>query len=242
MPKPAILLTVLCPLLISSTHAQDQLRAGATAVDITSQKYPVWVSGGFLARRGTRANGPLHSRALVMDDGKVRLAIVIVDSLMFRRELLDPAKEEAAGLTGIPSSNILIAATHTHSAPSVMGALGTPIDEAYSKFLPGKIVESIVQANKNLRPAEAGWGVVKDYEHNFCRRWIFRPDRIGGDPFGERNVRAMMHPGNLSRNHTGPSGPADVDFSVLAVRSINGKLLSVLGNYAFHYRGAAPVS
>lgn len=242
MPKPAILITVLCPLLISTTHAQDQLRAGAAAVDITSQKYPVWVSGGFLARRGTRANGPLHSRALVMDDGKVRLAIVIVDSLMFRRELLDPAKEEAAGLTGIPSSNILIAATHTHSAPSVMGALGTPVDEAYSKFLPGKIVESIVQANKNLQPAEAGWGVVKDYKHNFCRRWIFRPDRIGGDPFGERNVRAMMHPGNLSRNHTGPSGPADVDFSVLAVRRMNGKLLSVLGNYAFHYRGAAPVS
>jgi len=242
MSIPAILFTALFGPHLQSAHAESKLLAGAAAVDITPQKFPVWVSGGFLAQRGTRANGPLHSRALVMDDGKVKLAIVIVDSLMFRRELIDPAKDEAGRITGIPSSNILIAATHTHSAPSVMGALGTPVDEDYAKWLPGKIVESIVLANENLKPAEAGWAAVKDYEHNFCRRWIFRPDRINEDPFGERNVRAMMHPGNLSRNHTGPSGPADIEFSVLSVRGTDGKLISVLGNYAFHYRGAAPVS
>ena len=33
------------------------------------------------------------------------------------------------------------------------------------------------------------------HKHTFCRRWIRRPDRMLDDPFGNRTVRANMHPG-----------------------------------------------
>jgi putative membrane-bound dehydrogenase-like protein len=100
-----------------------------------------------------------------------------------------------------------------------------------------------VQANEKLVPAQAGWAVTTDDQHNHCRRWIFRSDRMTmADPFGNLNVRAHMHPGYQSPNHIGPSGPADTDLTLLSVQTRDGKPLAVLANYANHYYGSPLVS
>ena len=51
-------------------------------------------------------------------------------------DLLDEAKHLVAKQTGIRVEDILVSATHTHTAPSVAGALGTGVDESYREFLP----------------------------------------------------------------------------------------------------------
>ena len=61
----------------------------------------------------------IEPAVLVLEDGTTRLAIVIVDSCMMPRDLLDEAKGLASRATGIPTSRMLISATHTHSAPEV---------------------------------------------------------------------------------------------------------------------------
>ena len=81
-----------------------------------------------------------------------------------------------------------------------------------------------------------------DSQHTNCRRWIYRPDRIGDRSFGERSIRAMMHPGYQNPDFIGPAGPEDPGLSVLAVQSRDGRPLAVLANYSMHYFGAAPVS
>src|SRR3954467_8693628 len=101
--------------LIPDAGAAD-FRAGAAAVDITPTAFPVIINGMFEERTATKASDPLHARALVLDDGTTRVAVVIVDSLMMPRELLDKAKALASQSTGIPTDRILIAATHSHSA------------------------------------------------------------------------------------------------------------------------------
>jgi len=217
-------------------------RAGACAIDITPTKFPVIINGGFLANRASRAHDPLHARCLVLDDSRIRLAIVVVDNCLMPRELLDEAKALAHKACDIPTERILIAATHTHSAPSVMGALGTPADEAYAKYLPGRIAEGIKRAAANLAPAQAGWTAVQDQEHTNCRRWITRPDRMGSDPFGGRTVRAMMHPGYQNPAYVGPAGPIDPGLTILSVRSPDGRPIALLANYSMHYFGASPVS
>ena len=136
----------------STANAGDDpstLLAGAAEVDISPPKLPVLSSGGFLERMGTQLRAPLFARGLVLNDSHTRIAIVVVDTLMMTREMLDTVKEKAAASTGIPASNMLISATHTHSAPSVMGALGTGVDEDYAAFLPGKIVECIEKARRS---------------------------------------------------------------------------------------------
>jgi len=219
-----------------------QFRAGAYAIDITPLKFPVIVNGGFNEQQAARANDPLHARCLVLDDGSVRLAIVVVDSCLIPRELLDEAKQMAHEATGIRTDRMLISATHTHSAPSVMGALGSDPDHEYSQFLPGQIAKGIERAVNSLAPARIGWAVADDPEHTHCRRWILRPDKMQSDPFGQRTVRAMMHPGYQNPDYVGPAGPVDPQISMLSVQSPDGRPIAFLANYSMHYYGSPAVS
>jgi hypothetical protein len=223
-------------------RANPGFRAGASSVDISPTTFPVNIIGGFIQKQADRIIDRLHSRSLVLDDGSLRLAIVVVDSCMLPRELIDKAKALASSSTGIPVERMLVAATHTHSAPAGMGGLGTDVDKEYAAWLPGRIADGIALAAKNLAPARIGWTVVDDWQHTFNRRWITRPDKMLMDPFGVRSVRAMMHPGYENPDYTGPSGPVDPALSMLAVQSLDGRPVALLANYSQHYFGAAPVS
>jgi hypothetical protein len=218
------------------------LRAGVAVVDISPKDFPAVVSGGFFERTASELQDPLHARALVLDDGTTRLALVVVDNLMMPRELLDKAKQAASRTTGIPESRIMISATHTHLAPSVMGALGTGVDEPYARRLPGWIAQSIAEAAARLVPVRVGWTVVDNPQHTHCRRWIHRPDKVDVDPFGQRTIRAMMHPGYQNPDYIGPSGAVDTGLSLVSFQTPAGKPVAVLANYSMHYFGAKPVS
>ena len=84
---------------------------------------------------------------------------------------------------------------------------------------PLRIAKSIVEAHQNLQPAKIGWTVVDGSELTNCRRWITRSDKMGVDPFGQKTVRAMMHPGYQNPSYTSPAGPIDPWLSVLSVVS-----------------------
>src|SRR5437016_5720178 len=77
-------------------------RAGGFAIDITPLELPVLVNGNMNAVLADKVNDRLHARCLVLDDGSGQVAIVIVDSCMIPRSLLDEAKELASKATGIP--------------------------------------------------------------------------------------------------------------------------------------------
>lgn len=217
-------------------------RAGAYAIDVTPERFPVVVNGMFTERTAAAAHDRLHARCLALDDGTTRVVLAIVDSLMMPRELLDEVKEAVRQATGIPTGQQLIAATHTHSAPSVMGCLGSDRDPHYPLFLQAQLVRAITKAVGNLAPARVGWVVAPAPEHTHNRRWILRPDRLRADPFGAKTVRANMHPGYQSPDFIGPSGPVDADLSLLAVQAADGRPVAVLANYSMHYFGSAPVS
>ena len=227
----------------SAAEADSKLfRAAPVRSTSSPAAFPVLVNGGFLQNQATRLNDPVHAKCIVLDDGATRLAIVVVDICMMPRELLDRAKELARMKTGIPTDRILISATHTHSAPAAMGALGCPADANYVAILPGRIAESIERAAGNLEPARIGWTVIDDDGHTFCRRWIRRPDKMIEDPFGGRTVRANMHPGYQNPDVIGPAGPVDPALTLLSVQSRDGRPIAVLANYSMHYYGAMPVS
>ena len=235
------LFTLLIPWAASAQVAEQQLRAGAYVQDVTGSFDSLLVGGGFTERRRGKMNpGDLKARCFVLQRGKVSIAIAIVDSCMIPRTVCDQAKKLASKATGIPTDRILIAATHTHSAPSVMNYfLGTMADPAYTKFLPPKIAEGIVGAYANLEPARIGWNQVRAPGFTHCRRWIMRPDRMQFDPFGNRTVRAMMHPGYQNQSYVGPSGPVDDELSVISIQTLKGKPLAVITNFSMHYYGGA---
>ncbi len=229
-------------LLLGAAPAWPAFRAGAHAVDATPETFPVVVSGGFLPRYAERVVAPLSIRALVLEDSRIRLAIAVADTLFVPRELADRAKRRASLQTGIPPSRMLVAATHTHAAPCIAGALGADEDAAYAAYFEDRLVEAVVGAAARLQPASAGWTAIEDFAHTFCRRWILRPDRVRRDPFGDPTVRANMHPGYQNPDFVGPSGPVDPGLSIFSVQTPDGRPIALLANYSMHYVGAEPVS
>lgn len=225
-------------ILLFVLPATAALRAGAARVDVTPERFPVISNCMFLERMAESAQARLHAKALVLEEGATRVAIVVVDTCMMPRELIDRAKEAARAKTGIPADRMLISATHTHSAPAAMGCLGSDAQAGYDSFLVQRIVEAIERAAARLTPARAGWAVVDDYEDTHCRRWIFRPDKMRTDPFGNITVRANMHPGYQNPDAIAPSGPVDPGLSVLSLQSRDGKPLAVIANYSQHYFGS----
>jgi hypothetical protein len=228
--------------LLAPVSKAQVFRAGAAIVDISPTNFPVIVNAMFTERTATAVVDPLFTRALVLDDGTNRIALAVVDTCMMARDLIDAAKDIAVKETGIPKNRIMISATHTHSAPSAMGCLGSRADTNYQKFLMPRIAEAVVRANASLVPAKIGWAVVEDWKHTFNRRWIRRPDRVLKDPFGNETVRANMHPGHQSPDVTGPSGPVDPALSVIALQTKAGEPLALFANYSQHYYESALLS
>jgi hypothetical protein len=212
-------------------------RAGAFAQDVTPEKFPVSVNGGMQDRLAKGSHDRLHARCLVLDDGTTRVALVVVDSCMIPRDIMDEAKRLAEQATGIPVARMLIAATHTHTAPTVAGVFQSDPDTDYVKLLPKRIAAGIAQANTNLKPARVGWAIGRDPTQVFNRRWKKRPGTVPPDPFGGTADRVQMNPGYQAAGLVEPAGPTDPEIPILAVQDLNGKPVALLANYALHYVG-----
>jgi len=234
--------TLVALLTVISSVARAEVRVGAAVVDVTPPRFPVLVNGGMLTRSAEVVKTSVNARAVVLDDGQERIGIVVVDSCMMPRPLLDEAKQLAAQRTKIRPDRMLISATHTHTAPSCMGALGTDADHTYTPFLREKLAEALAAAEANLEPARVGWAARQAAEFTALRRWIRRPDRIEEDPFGNRTVRANMHAGRVWDDVTGESGPEDPDLSLISFQALDGRPIAVLANFSMHYFGDEPIS
>ncbi|MDG1894686.1 MAG: hypothetical protein P8J37_07240 [Fuerstiella sp.] len=226
---------VAAAFLISTGHVNAELKAGAAVVDVTPSKFPVLVNGGMTSRSASEVVTRINARAIVLDDGREQIGIVVVDSCMMPRPLLDEAKQLAAQQTRLKPERILISATHTHTAPSSMGALGTDADTDYLPVLRAGIAEALMKAEANLEPATVGWAVENAAQFTALRRWIRRPDRLADDPFGNATVRANMHSGSNWDDVTGESGPEDPDLSMISLQALDGRPIAVLANFSMHY-------
>ena len=138
---------LLCGLGVFALHgfAADNprvFRAGAATSNITP-KLGTSINGNMSDGKATHVHDELHSRALVLDDGTNKLAIVVNDSCMIPREVFDEAKRLASEATGIPATHMLMSATHTHSAASSASVFQSEADMEYRAFLTVRIADAV---------------------------------------------------------------------------------------------------
>ncbi|HNQ90049.1 MAG TPA: hypothetical protein PKM73_15645 [Verrucomicrobiota bacterium] len=113
------------------------------------------VSGGVgPSHATTKKQGELTVRALVFESGSNRVALVVGDFLGFPAVLGDRVR---AAVPGVPPENIVIGATHTHSAPDCYGFPdgrgGTGADFKYLERVCVQAAEAITEAVTRLQPA-----------------------------------------------------------------------------------------
>jgi hypothetical protein len=219
------------------------MQAGAARVEVTPKEFPVIVNCGMNERQVSKVTMPLYAKAILLENTREdALAMVVVDSCMMPRELLDRAKARARRRTGLREERMLISATHTHFAPAAMPCLGSREQPGYAEFLEERIAEAIARAYARRAPAQVGAAAREDGEHTFNRRFVYRRDRVMADPFGGMTAFANMHPGYQNANAVGPSGPVDAGLTLLAVRHADGRPLAVVANYSMHYFASEGIS
>ena len=137
----------------------NEFRAGAAQVDITP---PVGTSmTGYVLRDGPSegTHDPLHSRALVFDDGTRQVAIIVCEVLALDSRFVASARSAISKATGIPDRNIMIASTHTHCGPATIFLRNCgEVDDLWLSTLQRRLVEVSQEALLNLRAARVGTG------------------------------------------------------------------------------------
>jgi hypothetical protein len=212
------------------------LRAGAAARKVTPK---VGVSlRGYILQGGPvkTVHDDLNSRAIVVDDGQTRLAIVVTDMTTIPDYVFSRAKELAEKRTGIPQDRMLMTATHTHSSPR-MGIDRNELDIEYEQFVAAQIAAAVGEACENLTPARIGWGVGEKPELVCTRRWLMKPGTIPPDPFGRTDDKVRFIPPAASPDMLEPAGPVDPAVSVLSIQDAVGRPMALLANFGIHYAG-----
>lgn len=125
--------------------AQAALSVGAARIDITpdAKALPKGYEG---------VNDSIFVRAIVIDDGKSRAALVTVDAGAIPTDTWSQVSRRAAAELRIPVEHLLLTATHTHSVPF-----------RNSPDLASRVVQAISQASARLRPARMGYGTGVSY-------------------------------------------------------------------------------
>ncbi|MFM7130854.1 MAG: neutral/alkaline non-lysosomal ceramidase N-terminal domain-containing protein [bacterium] len=234
LPISALILMISCFAPVQAAG----LRAGAAVSDITPGLGENIV-GGFQPFPGKDIHDELKARCIVLDDGQTKLAMIVCDLLGFHRSVSVEARRLIFAQSGIRPENVLISATHTHSATSALGLAGyrteLQLDE-YQKFVARRIADGVQRAVNALRPAQIGFGQVDVPEHVFNRRWFMKDGTAPPNPFGKVD-RVKMNPPAGSPNLVEPAGPIDPAVSFVALREPSGKPIAIYSAYSLHYVG-----
>jgi hypothetical protein len=208
-----LLVVLMCSLCWTAViSAQGTLRVGAARVDITPSADPAHPPSGKYAHE------KLYVRAIVLDNGSTRAALIAADQGMLSEQIWQAASKQLAVELNCPVENIVISATHTHSGwgpggfPG-MGGLGRNPNEPPSPIV-GQILDAARQAKKNLQPARVGFGTGKSYLN-------VNRDAVDGD------THLWTQAPNLD-------GPSDKTVAVIEFLATSGQPIAVYMDYAMH--------
>lgn len=201
------------------------LQAGAATSNITPW-LGVTIPGGHRARYAEDVDDELLAKALVLDNGRARLAFITCDLICMPQNISERARQRVAQRCGIPVAHTLINATHTHSGGGIADLLGTDGDLDYIEWLHLKIADAAELACRRLRPARIGFASVQEDRIAFNRRWRMKDGTV------------RMNPGVADPNLIEPTGLTDPELAMFYVEDHDGNPLSAVACYSLHYIGA----
>jgi hypothetical protein len=196
-------------LVVSPAFSQQAgpLRAGASKVEITPPKEMFPFKGN---QTLGGVHDPLYARALVLDNGSSKIALISADTTGLRNgdEVVKAVSDELK----IPINHLSISATHDHNTPTFGGGRGGGDITPYLEFMKKGIVEAARQANAKLQPARIGYATGKAYVNTN------RDEKIG-------NRYAMGY---------APEGTTDKTVTVISITSPTGEPIAVWSDYPVH--------
>lgn len=199
-------------------------RAGVAELDVTPH-LGVRLAGGFQPVYAEDVHDPLYSKAVVLDNGKARVAFVAVDVISLSLSDVKHIRSLISQNAGVPEGNIMIGCTHTHTGPATQSIHEVDKEEAYVEWLKSRIADSATLAARRLRPAKIGWGRGEQKDIGFCRRFIMADGTV------------QTNPGRGNPDIVEPTSATDPTVGVLYVEDESGGPVAVIAQYGTHYVG-----
>jgi neutral ceramidase len=188
--------------------AQGALRVGAARVDITPPTDPA------NPRSGKYAHEKLYARAIVLDDGTTRAALIGADQGGLSEIIWHEASRQIAAELKCPIENIIMSATHTHSGWGPGGFRAATDPNAPPPPIIAQMVDAVRQSKGKLQPARVGFGK--------------------GDSYLNVNRDAIDPETHLWTQAPNLDAPSDKTVAVLEFLASDGKPIAVYMDYAMH--------
>ncbi|MCX7843656.1 MAG: neutral/alkaline non-lysosomal ceramidase N-terminal domain-containing protein [Clostridia bacterium] len=206
------------------------IRSGAYKCDITPPLGGC-IAGSYSIIRSARILDKIYAHALVVDDGKTEAAIISVDVCSITdKNIYMKITQNISEFCGIPASNILVAATHTHSGPLLFSPIPEvfgEVDKCYVDYFIKQIVTAVRMAQQRKCPAKLSAGKGRNPNCVFNRR-LQKPDgSIVMNWVDQDFLKDCM-----------PSGVADDEMLVCSIEGEEGKTIAILVNFANHNNAA----
>ena len=203
---------------------QTKLKAGSATANITPPLGTA-IPGGFRPRYAENVDDDLFAKALVIDNGLTRIAIVTCDLIAIPEKTANAAKARIAERCGIPAAQVMVNATHTHTAVAIANLLGVDEDTEYTEWVPLKIADAVELAVWRLKPARVGFASVDEERITFNRRWHMKDGTVRFNP-------GIEHPDLVE-----PTGTIDPELAMMFVEADDGTPVSAVANFSLHYIG-----
>lgn len=191
---------------------------------------PTHLSGGSDANRiHTGMLDRLYVTCIAITDASGQTVLIYTQDLQSTvGAVTDPVIAQVAKETGVPAENILVAATHTHSAPTQQGSL--PGVQEFKKIYANGMVYAAKAAMKDRSAATVQAGSTKADGYVFTRHYLMKDGTYAGSSYG--NLQDL-----LIERHT-----YDADTTVQLVKFVReGKKDIVMMNLGIHptFNGSA---
>lgn len=187
-----------------------EIRVGVAETDITPP-LGIGLAGYYHERGADGVLDPLFSKAIVIESGDDRVALVTLDLIGITRWITDQARAAIEQATGIKGGNVMISATHAHTGPELANRTRRSADLTgqkqlvadYTDQLPNKIAESVRLANERRQSVRLSAAKGRCENLSFNRRYYMRDGTVGWNP-GRLNPNTMM-----------PAGTTDPEVGIL---------------------------
>ena len=220
--------SVLAIAILAPSAFAGELRVGAAATVINPPPGTP-LAGYYGMRASAGVLDDIFAKALVFEQDGAKAAVVVCDLISLPRHIVVDARALIAKQTGI--ADVLLAATHTHTAPvltreSSMDELvggTTELSRSYTAQLPALIAQAVADANARLTPARAFAAKGRVENLAFNRRFWMDDGTVSWNPGKQSTSRILA-----------PAGPHDPEIGVLYFADAAEKAIGCFVNYAMH--------
>lgn len=168
----------------------------------------------------------LFCSIIILNDGNTKICFLAFDLIGLEYSTCNEIRTRISECTDIPSSNVMIWATHTHSGPDTGMRMYKGNEDAVNRYLANLVTtvsDTVKEANKNSQEVRLKTGSILVPDLSFNRRLV------------KNDGKVVMNFESFSPEQIiDTAGPVDNELITLSLWDCGGRLFALVVNFSLH--------